>query len=305
MLDPRLVEQIANDLGTSPGLVEKDWHVVRAIGVLASFDHAGSQPIFAGGTSLSKGWGLIKRFSEDIDFKVAMPPAASATKAKNERSAYRDRVLAALAAADFELVGEVEKNNASKFFAANLAYPTSFGATLGLRPHLRVEMTFTSSALPPVARSIQSLVGMAERREPEVASFLCVDAVETAADKLSALAWRVCTRKRGDKGDDPTIIRHLHDLAALEALVTQATSFKELVWQAVIDDTKRGGGTAPLEPKDRFAAMLENLKTDRLWIGEYEQYVQQVSFAQPGEVAGFKEALASVERLIASVLLSH
>ena len=302
MLDPHLVEQIANDLGTSPGLVEKDWHVVRALRILASFDHAGSQPVFAGGTSLSKGWGLIKRFSEDIDFKVAMPPAASATKERNERSAYRDRVLAALSAADFELVGEVEKRNASKFFAANLAYPSTFGATLGLRPHLRIEMTFTSSALPPVARSIQSLVGLAERREPEVTSFLCVDAVETAADKLSALAWRVCTRVRGSEDDDPTIIRHLHDLAALESIVSSAESFKELVWQAVKDDANRGGGTAPLEPKDRFTFMLDKLKTDKLWIGEYEQYVRQVSFARPDEVTGFKEALAAVERLIAGVL---
>jgi hypothetical protein len=31
--DRRLVEGIAADLGASPGLVEKDWHVVRAIAV--------------------------------------------------------------------------------------------------------------------------------------------------------------------------------------------------------------------------------------------------------------------------------
>ena len=37
---------------------------------------ADATPVFSGGTSLSKGWGLIKRFSEDIDFKVAMPAAA-------------------------------------------------------------------------------------------------------------------------------------------------------------------------------------------------------------------------------------
>jgi hypothetical protein len=41
------------------------------------------------------------------------------------------------------------------------------------------------------------------------------DPVETAADKLSALAWRVHARDRASPEDDPTIIRHLHDLAAL------------------------------------------------------------------------------------------
>jgi len=52
---------------------------------------------------------------------------------------------------------------------------------------------------------------MAQREPPEVASFPCVDAVETAADKLSALAWRVLVRDRTSPNDDPTIIRHLHD----------------------------------------------------------------------------------------------
>lgn len=76
MLDRHLVETTAEELGTRPGLVEKDWHVVRAIGILAVLDHGDVQPIFSGGTSLSIAWGLIKRFSEDIDFKVAMPAAA-------------------------------------------------------------------------------------------------------------------------------------------------------------------------------------------------------------------------------------
>ena len=85
-LDRPLVERVAAGLLTSPGLVEKDWHVTRALAVLARFDHGAAAPAFGGGTSLSKGWGLIKRFSEDIDFKVAMPAAASRSKARNERS---------------------------------------------------------------------------------------------------------------------------------------------------------------------------------------------------------------------------
>ena len=54
MPDRRLVEEVSDALGTSPGLVEKDWHVVRAIGVIAGVDTAGMMPAFSGGTSLSK-----------------------------------------------------------------------------------------------------------------------------------------------------------------------------------------------------------------------------------------------------------
>jgi hypothetical protein len=69
VLDPALVERIAADLRSDPSLIEKDWHVVRALGVIANVDTAGMMPAFSGGTSLSKGWELIKRFSEDIDFR--------------------------------------------------------------------------------------------------------------------------------------------------------------------------------------------------------------------------------------------
>jgi predicted nucleotidyltransferase component of viral defense system len=89
--DRLLVEEVAADLGTSPGLIEKDWHVVRAIGVIAQIDHAGMAPVFSGGTSLSKGWELIKRFSEDIDFKVGEPTASSAAARAYRLPASRPR----------------------------------------------------------------------------------------------------------------------------------------------------------------------------------------------------------------------
>ncbi len=70
MLDRQLIERIAGAFPTDEVLVEKDWYIVHAIRIIASLDHAGATPVFSGGTSLSKGWGLIKRFSEDIDFKA-------------------------------------------------------------------------------------------------------------------------------------------------------------------------------------------------------------------------------------------
>jgi hypothetical protein len=114
--DWRLVEEVAADLGAQPGLVEKDWHVVRALGVIAQVDAGGMMPVFSGGTSLSKGWELIKRFSEDIDFKVGEPAASSASRARRERTAYRHRVLEALASSGFELVEKPDAGNESRFF---------------------------------------------------------------------------------------------------------------------------------------------------------------------------------------------
>lgn len=61
MLDRRLVEDIAIRLDTDAGLIEKDWHVVRALGILATLDQGDVQAVFSGGTSLSIAWRIIKR----------------------------------------------------------------------------------------------------------------------------------------------------------------------------------------------------------------------------------------------------
>ena len=204
MVDRQLVEDIANRIRPGgEGLIEKDWHVVRAIGVLARLDHGEARPAFSGGTSLSIGWGLIKRFSEDVDFKVGMPAAENPSRARAQRRTYRQKVLDALEAAGFELAGEPFAGKVSGFFSADFAYPSEFAPAPGLRPHLRIEMTFESPALPPIERPIRSLIAQAQGHAPEVPTFPCVDPVETAADKLSALAWRVCVRDRRSEKDDP------------------------------------------------------------------------------------------------------
>ncbi|MBV9825361.1 MAG: nucleotidyl transferase AbiEii/AbiGii toxin family protein [Alphaproteobacteria bacterium] len=298
MLDPRLVEQVADDLGTSPALVEKDWHVVRALGVIAPLDGGGMQIAFSGGTSLSKGWDLIKRFSEDIDFKVREPAPASRSAGRKARGVYRQQLLDALTSAGFTLERAPEIGNDNRFFAADLGYRPQHGAGEGLRPHLRIEVSFHAPALPPVDRPLQSLLAKANRQEPEVAAFPCVDIVETAADKLSALAWRVRARTRGSANDDPTIIRHLHDLAALEDAIATAPRFRELVLAAVAADAGRGGEqNPPTDPAMVFDIMLKTLANDPLWAREYEQFVAAVSFAPAEHVISFRVALDAVKRM--------
>lgn len=299
MLDRRLIEDIANRLRPGgEGLIEKDWHVVRAIGVLAALDHGEARPVFSGGTSLSIGWGLIKRFSEDVDFKVAMPAAASRSKGEAQCKAYRRKVLDELGAAEFELIGDPFVRNENKFFAADLAYRSEFGPAPGLRPHLKIEMSFQTPVLPAIERPIRSLVAQAQGEGPEIAAFACIDPVETAADKLSALAWRVCVRARGAERDDPTIIRHLHDLAALESRAAAAPAFASLVAEAAQADRGRGGGRAPAEAPARFAAMLGKLTDDPDWSREYEEFVHSVSFAPTDEFITFTSAMESVRRLV-------
>ena len=56
--DQQLLETIAIDLGVDPSFVEKDWHAMRLVAVLAGVEHSDLRPVFSGGTSLSKAYGL-------------------------------------------------------------------------------------------------------------------------------------------------------------------------------------------------------------------------------------------------------
>ncbi|MBO0322146.1 nucleotidyl transferase AbiEii/AbiGii toxin family protein [Muricauda sp. CAU 1633] len=49
--------------------VEKDWWVVQTLAILFELE-IGEHLVFKGGTSLSKAWKIIERFSEDIDLAV-------------------------------------------------------------------------------------------------------------------------------------------------------------------------------------------------------------------------------------------
>jgi predicted nucleotidyltransferase component of viral defense system len=52
-----------NDLAET--FIEKDYWITEILRVVA--ETLPGRAIFKGGTSLSKGWGLLDRFSEDID----------------------------------------------------------------------------------------------------------------------------------------------------------------------------------------------------------------------------------------------
>ena len=61
--------QVAEKSGMSAFTVEKDWWVVQTLSVIFGME-VGQHLVFKGGTSLSKAWKLIERFSEDIDLAI-------------------------------------------------------------------------------------------------------------------------------------------------------------------------------------------------------------------------------------------
>lgn len=64
-----LSQKIAGATGMDERAVEKDWWVTVALHALSQTRYAHLMS-FKGGTSLSKGWNLIGRFSEDVDIAI-------------------------------------------------------------------------------------------------------------------------------------------------------------------------------------------------------------------------------------------
>lgn len=65
-----LCEEAQSRLGFVPATIEKDFWVCWTLRELFNLPVWGEQLTFKGGTSLSKGWRLISRFSEDIDVVI-------------------------------------------------------------------------------------------------------------------------------------------------------------------------------------------------------------------------------------------
>ena len=77
------VVSAAERLGLAPLFVEKDYWVTQVLRALHD-QHAGAF-VLKGGTSLSKGYELIERFSEDVDILI-QPAKGDSAKSRNATS---------------------------------------------------------------------------------------------------------------------------------------------------------------------------------------------------------------------------
>lgn len=302
MIELETIKSIAVDLGVDRSFIEKDWYSMRLIAALLTVNNPNFRLVFSGGTSLSKGFGLIKRFSEDIDFKViALTPSN-----RNKRGQYRDQIIEAIRLTDLDCSlsedGIVSKNE-NQFFQFTINYVSKFTLSTALRPYIKVEITIVSDEFTYEEKSLQSFLSQALDNQPEVSSIPCVSPLETAADKLSALTWRVLEREAGGTKYHPTDIRHLHDLAALENIIVTDTKFSDLVFIALSNDATRAKkiNLTEIQPLERLQRASLCLKNNAIYEQEYQSFVIAMSYALEDEKLSFERALSRLDNIINSL----
>jgi hypothetical protein len=250
---------------------------------------------------VGNGFACVKyTIAEDLDFKMILPASGIDRAACRE---YRGLVVDAIRATGNWSINRdtIESRNNSRFFSCLIDYPAGFAPNSSLRPQVKLEITFSPPALPAEQRSLRSFVTEARGEDPEVHAIWCVAPAETAADKLSALTWRVLTRPRGTPEHDPTLIRHLHDLAALEPLATAHAGFPEMLQTLITDDAAERGRASPeiadMTSAELLAAALDTLAGDPEYRSEYTQFILNMSYGREGEIPDFEAALAAARRL--------
>ena len=297
-LDALIVNDIAVELGVDPTFIEKDWYSVQVLRALASYQSDTICTIFSGGTSLSKGYDMLQRFSEDLDFRCGYLVKGSSHQHRKVRSAYRADIIETLRTLDHVELNENEIDIASNYIKFPLTYIRQTSLHSALRPHLELEFSFTLTQLPPELRSLQSLVSKFLGEDPET-EILCLAPIETAADKLSALTWRVLKRDRSLPNDDPAMIRHLHDLCALSPSIRADFDLFRLTALSSFEEDQR---TSKRSTKEGLRASMETalteLKRDEVYKKEYRQFVDGMSYADDADKIRFEVALDTFEALI-------
>lgn len=151
-----LIRATASALGIPAPIIEKDYYLTRALFFL-SRDHAG-RFLLKGGTSLTKGWDLLDRFSEDLDLLLRVESEGRQIS-KGERERRLKAMCATISGAPgFSAVLGRFPVETGVHRTAEFNYPGSVEDLAGLSKAIRLEMGTRGGANPSARRTVLSLV---------------------------------------------------------------------------------------------------------------------------------------------------
>ncbi|MCX7411859.1 MAG: nucleotidyl transferase AbiEii/AbiGii toxin family protein [Planctomycetia bacterium] len=265
-----LLTQVADQTGIAPALVEKDYWITHAIWAL---HETGLDLWLKGGTSLSKGFGIIERFSEDLDLMVergrvaALPDVSSWTSLNQgpvkQRQAFYHALAEAFALpavpAERDLTREDKYARGADYLGR---YPGVFAANLpsAMSPSVRYEVG-RARVVPFFERPVTSFVHQHLDRVGMIGEFIdnrplavrCVHPLVTLLEKLDALSRRYGRETIEADG----FVRHYEDAARIvRAIDTLPPS--EIPARALANDMLAQNDVAALPSADDPSLVLDN-----------------------------------------------
>ncbi len=211
----------------SPSIVEKDYFVTVVLNRLK--DHIPGI-LFKGGTSLSKCFKLIERFSEDIDLTLDETHFSQGNKRKANKA-----VITVCDELCFNIQNreQVELHTHGNYNCYNIEYPVMFN-DYGIKPYIKLEMTFIQKAYPITLRQITPIIGeyLIEMGQAKMLPAFQLEAFEmnvqslerTFVDKVFALCDYYIRNEVVSQS------RHIYDLKKLMTVI-QWRDLSELVYE--------------------------------------------------------------------------
>ncbi|MEE9318935.1 MAG: nucleotidyl transferase AbiEii/AbiGii toxin family protein [Granulosicoccus sp.] len=224
----RLLAIIARETGISEVLIEKDYWVTHTLWAL---HETGLDIWFKGGTSLSKGFGLIQRFSEDLDLMIlpgtvtGLPNVTSWTSTNkgpvSQRLAFYEALINALIVPAVRVQQDNSRIDSRGRGADYLGhYPGIRQQQLApaMSPFVRLEVGH-ARVVPHVDMPLKSFVHdhlnnmnmMSDYKDNRPLSVRCVHPLVTLFEKLDAMAR--CYERETIEAD--SFVRHYEDMAQI------------------------------------------------------------------------------------------
>lgn len=309
-----LFSETAVKKGMSPAVVEKDFWVTWTLGKIFIKPDLNSILKFKGGTSLSKVYGLIERFSEDIDLILNWKMLTDEDPEKDRSKKQQKKLIEKIRETARSYIAEELLPMVSKSInpvcncevadddpnVVNLYYPKAFSDNY-IRPEIRLEIGPIASWLPFETHTITPYAAEifpAVFKEPDC-SVHVIKAERTFWEKATILHHEA-NRPEGSI-QPPRNSRHYYDMAqmALSPIKTSALadiSILEKVVDFKIRFYPRGWaqyhlakpGTLKLVPQGH---VLESVKKDykamrNMIYGEYDTYenIQEVLLSLEDEI---------------------
>jgi len=292
--------QIAEKTGMSAFAVEKDWWVVQALSVIFDME-IGEHLIFKGGTSLSKVWQLIKRFSEDIDLAIDRSFLGfSGELSKNKRDQLRKRSSEYTAETFFPELQKKFEERGIIGLAFNLVetkdsdkdpriieiyYPNLIESPGYLVPKIQIEISCRSLREPNTLKTFSSLVDEEYAGREFVAPPITVQTVNperTFLEKIFLLHEEF--HRPAEKMRVNRLSRHLYDIYHLAKtnIAERAYNDKEL-YQTIVEHRHKFTRVSGVNYNDLQPQTINPLPIPEVmeaWKEDYKKMLEEMIYEE-------------------------
>ena len=309
-----IFNQVSEKKGLPSSAVEKDWWVTLALNVIFSLSYS-KHIVFKGGTSLSKAWNLIERFSEDIDLAIdrkylGFEGQLSKTQVKKLRKAscsfigsefYKDinDALIKLGVTDYELVVQETKDSDTDPLVIELRYKSLTETSDYLRPRVLIEVGARSLMEPVENKVIISMVSEVFRELPFAETEIIIPVVSpkrTFLEKIFLLHEEFQKETKFIRVE--RMSRHLYDLEKLMDTIYGTDALKDIDLYDIIlvhrmnFNTVRGIDYANHSPQ--LISILPPEETIKDWEKDYKTMQESMFY---GTTLSFRKLMERIAEL--------